>query len=58
MADALTADFTAIFSGAIIRGELSLPAHEPSVTVLFGPSGCGKTAVLRCLAGLGSRRRG
>lgn len=52
MADALIASFTKRFSGAVIRGELHLPARRHSITVLFGPSGCGKTTVLRCLAGL------
>jgi len=53
MAGPLKARFTKRFpDGAVIQGELELPAEGPSVTVLFGPSGGGKTTVLRCLAGL------
>ncbi len=53
MSEELVADFEKRFPrGAVIRGELRLPANRFHVTVLFGPSGCGKTTVLRCLAGL------
>jgi len=49
----LVADFEKRFPrGAVIRGELRIPADRFHVTVLFGPSGCGKTTVLRTLAGL------
>lgn len=53
MSRELMADFEKRFPrGAVIRGELRLPADRFHVTVLFGPSGCGKTTVLRSLAGL------
>lgn len=59
MSQELTAEFEKRFPrGAVIRGDLRLPADRFHVTVLFGPSGCGKTTVLRALAGLERPDRG
>lgn len=53
MSQELIASFEKRFPrGAVIRGDIRLPADRFHVTVLFGPSGCGKTTVLRSLAGL------
>src|ERR1700712_1902676 len=35
-----------------LETELSLPANQGQVLVLFGPSGSGKTMTLRCIAGV------
>jgi molybdate transport system ATP-binding protein len=39
-------------SGFELKTELSLPANQGQVLVLFGPSGSGKTMTLRCIAGV------
>lgn len=39
-------------AGFELETELSLPARQGRVLVLFGPSGSGKTMTLRCIAGV------